>query len=395
MRHAAILVVDAQALGVIAVIRSLGRAGYPVHAVSADPDALGLFSGYATASDRHPAYDSAEFLPWLDTYVRRHDIRAIVPTEGFLHVIAPHYDRYAALLPDAVPYEIWQRCMSKVATQRCLLAAGEELCTHLPPGGIIEDPSSLPDRDELARLVAPFYLKADAGLARGEPNAVVRLCPDADSLLANARETLPAYRALLWQGFAPGRKVGVSLWRHRGEFLAESMTLGLHLQQHTAGMMSLRKSFWHDALLSDAKRKVAALGWQGVAMMEYKWDPASDRFWFIEINARYWGYLHLDLYVGKDFPAMQLDGFFGRPRTDLGPARRAAACRHTVPGEVSYLLSRLRDPQVSPFAKLGSLIGFFLRFLHPTERSDLWFPGDRRLYCRAWRQFLRRLGKSA
>lgn len=391
MSRIPVLVPDAHSLGGIAVIRSLGRAGYRVYAVASNSDALGLYSRYAAVGDRHPVYKSPAFLPWLDDYLRENRIQAIVPSEGFLHAIGSHYYRYALLIPDAVPYPVWQRCMSKVVTQRCLLGGSADLRTHLPHGGIIEDTSTIPTRSDLRRVSTPLYLKADAGHARGDLNAAVRRCLDVDSFFQAARDLLLDYRALLWQGYVPGKKVGVSLWRHESEFLAENMVLGLHMQPHTGGMMSLRKSFWHDALLADAKRKLAALDWQGVAMMEYKWDPPTDQFWFIEINARYWGYLHLDLFMGKDFPALQLGGFFGRPRADLGPAQRSVSCRHTMPGEISYLFSRLRDPQVSAFSKLSSLGGFFLRFLHLTECADLWFPGDRSLYWRAWWQFFRRL----
>jgi hypothetical protein len=200
-------------------------------------------------------------------------------------------------------------------------------------------------------------------------------------MLKTARDLLRRYRGLLWQSYVPGKKVGISLWRHRGDFLAENMTLGMHMYPHTGGTMSLRKTFWHEALLADAKRKLTGLGWQGVAMMEYKWDPILDQFWF------------LDLYVAKDFPALQMDGFFGKPRAALGPPSVTASCRHTVPGEISYLLSRWRDPEISWLAKFGSLVGFLLRFLHPTERADLWFRGDRILYWRAWLEFFRQLAK--
>lgn len=385
-----VLVADAHAVGAIGVIRSLGRAGYRVHAASADPGALGLHSRYAIARAVHPPYESAEFLPWLDAYIARCGIEAIVPSEAFLHVIGPHYARYAPLLPDAPGYEVWQRCMSKVQTHRCLEAAGAA-GDHLPPGGVLARAEDVPGADRLAGLLAPFYLKGDAGLARHAPDAVVRRCPDPASVGPAARELLERYHAILWQAHAPGRKVGVSLWRHRGEFRAQSMVLGIHMQPHTGGMMSLRRTFWHPTILADARAKVEALGWQGVCMMEYKWDPRTDEFWFIEINARFWGYLHLDLYAGKDFPALQMDAFFGRVRTDLDPPRPRVSCRNTVPGEISHVLSRVRDPRVRWPAKAASVLGFFARFLHPTERADLLFPGDRSLYWRAWARFLGQL----
>jgi hypothetical protein len=293
-----------------------------------------------------------------------------------------------ALLPDATDVDTVRRCLSKVAVFQHL-ARRADTRDHQPPGGVLSSISELPHEGELTLLMRPFYVKADAGLARDGAGAGVVRCADPIALRRAAEEALAGHTAILWQAHVPGRKVGVSLWRHRGNFRAEHMVLGLHQRPHTGGMMSLRRSFWHDAILADAKRKLEALDWQGVAMMEYKWDPASDEFWFIEINARYWGYLHLDLYAGKDFPRLQLDGFFGLEASDLGPSRHAVTCRHTLPGEWSWLLSRWRDPALSLGARLASVAEFGLRFLQPGVRGDLLFPDDRRLYLIEAGRFLR------
>ena len=49
-----VLVPEAHAIGMIAVIRSLGRAGYPVHAAASRPDALGLQSKFAAHAVHFP-----------------------------------------------------------------------------------------------------------------------------------------------------------------------------------------------------------------------------------------------------------------------------------------------------------------------------------------------------
>jgi hypothetical protein len=54
-----VLVPEAHVLGMIGVIRALGRAGYAVHAASTDPAALGFRSRYAAAVVTHPAGSAA------------------------------------------------------------------------------------------------------------------------------------------------------------------------------------------------------------------------------------------------------------------------------------------------------------------------------------------------
>ncbi|MEX2648810.1 MAG: hypothetical protein WD673_07335, partial [Alphaproteobacteria bacterium] len=65
----AVLVPQVDAIGMIGVVRSLGRAGYRVHACSASPSALGLRSRFAGDAVVHPPYDHPDFLAWSRTYV--------------------------------------------------------------------------------------------------------------------------------------------------------------------------------------------------------------------------------------------------------------------------------------------------------------------------------------
>src|SRR5689334_14393962 len=93
-----IIVPQAHSIAGVAIIRSLGRAGYPVHAVSSDPDAIGLHSRYAFRAAVSPPAIGAEFLPWLRHYVREHGIAAIEPG-GMLEVLRPCFEEFRPLLP--------------------------------------------------------------------------------------------------------------------------------------------------------------------------------------------------------------------------------------------------------------------------------------------------------
>ena len=68
--------------------------------------------------------------------------------------------------------------------------------------------------------------------------------------------------------------------------------------------------------------------------------------------------------------------------------------RHAFPADFGYLLSKLKDPQVATHRKLKSLLGFFLYFLHPMIKSDLNYPGDRRLALQNTKSFLMELAQS-
>jgi predicted ATP-grasp superfamily ATP-dependent carboligase len=51
-----------------------------------------------------------------------------------------------------------------------------------------------------------------------------------------------------------------------------------------------------------AQQLLAHLGWHGVAMVEFKYDPETKKYWLMEVNPRFWGSLALAIASGVDFP---------------------------------------------------------------------------------------------
>src|SRR5262249_12064836 len=70
-----------------------------------------------------------------------------------------------------------------------------------------------------------------------------------------------------------------------------------------------------------------ALGWHGVAMVEFKGDPAR-RLALIEVNAKFWGSHDLALAAGVRFPSDLVALLEGRT---LPAQARARAVRYTWP----------------------------------------------------------------
>jgi len=383
-----VLVPDVHAIGMIGVVRSLGKAGYPVHACASRADALGLSSNFASKSTRCPAYDDPQFLIWLDNYVRDHDIRAIVPSEAFLLAIRPVFDRYAPLLPVRPDEDFVYEAFSKPAVLLRLLESPDS-AAHLPPTLFVQDGDPLPTEAQVEALGLPIFVKGDGTDARiGNDNIVTR-ADSANEALERIVRLRERYRRVLVQGFVPGQGTGAYFLVHQGEIRQEFMNRCLHEVPHTGGFCSLRDSWWHDAMIEDARRKIRHLGWEGIAMLEYRWDPDTDRFWFIELNARFWGALHVALYAGVDFPTQLLDTFHRATVRRVKEFPLGMQVRYTVPFEVGYVMSRWRDRGLPLVERLRSVAGWFARFLHPGIRSDLLYPGDRKLYLLQWRAFLR------
>ena len=242
---------------------------------------------------------------------------------------------------------------------------------RLRVGSFVDTKKLLPDRIGRGRLFSVSMKPCPFSGSK----AWARSADEARAILARLRES---HARAVVQGHVPGQGVGAFFLHARGEVLAEFMHRRLHEVPYTGGVSSLREAWHHAAILGDALEKLRAARWEGVAMMEYRWDPATDRFTFIEMNARFWGSLHLALYAGVDFPRLLLDAWQGLPVTAPRP-RPGVRCRH-FPDEVRHVWSKLKAPELGLASKLAAAAGFVALTLVPRVRSDLWFPGDTGLF---------------
>lgn len=381
-----VLVTDAHTMGALAVIRSLGRAGYPVHACSPRPDALGLASSYAQARVVCPDSD-AQLLPWIREYVARNDIRAIIPSEHVLSVLRPVFGEFAHLFPFSSSASTLYAGLSKFDLFQKLMSSAQ-LSAHLPPTLLIPDTAELPSLAELDRLGAPLFIKSDNAYACSASGAATYKAASAEEALHLLRELHPQFRRLVVQGYVPGQGVGAFFLLWDGQVRAEFMHRRLHEVPHTGGTSSLRESWWHEEIRQDALKKISAMQWQGVAMLEYRWHQPSGRFYLMEMNGRFWGSLHLALYAGVDFPRLLLDSFHGHALGAIPEFPRGLRCRHTFPMEVQYVWSRLRDCSLPLLNRISPIAEFLPLSFDPRIYSDLCFPGDRGVYFSNLKKFL-------
>lgn len=385
-----VLVPEAEERYSVAVIRSLGRAGYVVHACSARRYAMGWGSRFATHATRCPEYGSDEFLPWLRDYCARHAIRCIVPTEALLLTIREVHAEFAPLLPmSSDPLRVYASISKYELFRQLLEDPGSTVSANSPPMLLLTANDPIPDEPELAALGLPLYVKWDAVHARtnrlgGGTDKAATAC-DAQQ---RVRDRLATHDRLVVQGSVPGVGIGAFLLRWNGKVLARFMHRRLH-ELPGSGHSSYRMSWWHPEIMADAEAKLEHLGFSGVAMMEYRWDPVTGAFRLLEMNARFWGSLHLALYSGVDFPRLLVDAFFDRPAETAPAAKPAVRCRNFML-DVRYLWSRLRAADVSWIEKLWALPKFVWLSLNPNIKSDLWYPGDRRLWWLQFRQYLTR-----
>lgn len=382
-----IMVAGCHSIGALGVIRSLGRAGYIVHAVSASSDAIGFHSNFAQYHETHPLENDSEFASWFETYIRTYRIELIIPGGAISPGGHPIIDKYMHLFP-VRNNETVMNMGRKYELFQALLAGPDECIANLPPLISIDFSKDLPSLNDLSKLNCPQFIKIDGDHSKeNKGDQVIRL-ESASETLKCLENLSQHYNKAIVQGFVQGTGVGVFLLRWNNKIKMRFMHRRLHEMPHTGGASSLRESWHHDRILKDAEIKLSYIGWEGVAMVEYRWNPLTDEFYLMEMNLRFWGSIHLSLYAGADFPKSLADSFFGNKETSIEEPRLRLKCRNTIPFEIGYLISLWRDKNVAVSRKLYSIWEMVLLSIDFRVKNDLFFPGDRKVFWYRLKKFL-------
>jgi predicted ATP-grasp superfamily ATP-dependent carboligase len=107
----------------------------------------------------------------------------------------------------------------------------------------------------------------------------------------------------LIQEYIPGKGVGVELCMHGATVAAAFQHERIHELPIAGGPGVYRRSVpLSEDLLDRAVTLLRAMEWQGVAMVEFRRDPATGRASLMEVNGRFWGSLPLAVKAGVNFP---------------------------------------------------------------------------------------------
>jgi protein-tyrosine-phosphatase/predicted ATP-grasp superfamily ATP-dependent carboligase len=282
----------------LATVRSLGRGGLEVHAAPFRFQAPALKSRYISHIHWLPYYvgDGKEWIHSLGSLLDRETFQLVIPCdERTLMPLHEHRElfqtRTCLAIPEAHNVEIF---FDKDKTRKL----AQELGVPVSPGRLISDhdtPTAL-----IAEVGLPLAVKPCSSytLDRLYSRNRVIIADDEATLveaLDIARETPHFFEA-----FFSGYGVGVSVLASRGRVLqAFEHRRVFELQ----GTSHYRVSEELTPPLIDAVTKmIDGTNYTGVAMFEFRINPATRRWILLEVNARPWGSLPLPVALGVDFP---------------------------------------------------------------------------------------------
>lgn len=357
----------------LAIVRELGRAGIPVIGIAHDRRALALSSRYLTRSLVVPEPRSEALLAALRGLGEQEEPCSLLTvSEANLVWLAQHRGALGQVRP-AVPDA---DRLALVLDKQRTLAAAREVGIATP---VTSEPQTL---DEALALADGFSFPAV--LKWKDPNAVAprlralglpllkaEYVYTAQNWREIARRYAPAGAWPMVQGYCPGQGLGQFFFMHQGQAVRRFQHLRVAEWPPEGGFSSVCDAVPLDLHRDLQERSVALLqriGWEGVAMVEYRWDAATDQAVLMEINGRFWGSFPLAVHCGAGFALLAHHQTLGLPLTTLPPARDDLRCR-MVATEVKRLAriwlhaERIADRsfRVRRGAELGRFLADFVR----------------------------------
>lgn len=301
------LVMDAQGNHALAAVRSLSRHGIHVTAADCVPWAKSFLSRYChrRALYPSPATGVTGFLQGLSRVLDRSRPDVLMPmTERtILAIIARRAQIEAQGTRVPLPSD---RALAVAFDKQTTLELAESCRVPVPRTIRLSGPDDLGSvRSQLPYPVVIKPRQSEIWTAddRIVPSGSVEYCFAPDDLEARYRAVHHRAPLPLIQEFIPGEGYGISVLYAHGRLKALFAHRRLRMIRATGAASSLRESISPPPDMVEATRALLdALGWHGVAMVEFKRDARDRRPVLMEINGRFWNSLPLAVAAGVDFP---------------------------------------------------------------------------------------------
>ena len=290
---------------------------------------LASLSRYSRSSFIYPdPIESPDaFVEFLHDRVQKKSYDIVIPvTENTVQPLAKERRKFESVTVLAVAKD---EALDVVFNKQKTFALAAELDVPIPQTRTLK---SLSDLDELLPgLTYPTVVKPARSISeetKGKRTSLrVRYAHCESELVAFATPIL-ASTPILLQEYFRGVGVGVEVLAQAGETVFSFQHRRLHELPLTGGGSCLRESVpVNQSLLEYSERLLAAIKWDGVAMVEFKMNEETGECRLMEINGRFWGSLPLAVHAGADFPfflyQLQTSGI----RPTVPRARAGLLCR--------------------------------------------------------------------
>jgi len=378
-----VLILDGHSSAALAFVRSAGKAGHWV-AVGANAGAFAAaqLSRYCKLSFYYPisTEDTHGFVEAVLDFVNRNAVDLVVPvTDWALLPLSESRERFKHLckvvLSSAASIE-------EVSDKYQILQIAKSLGIRIPQTWLIESPS---DVERLRAIKFPLVVKDRFSLRWRKGRSVfggVSYAYSREELESQVSQRLIAAGDVLVQEFIPGVGIGFSCFIASEEIRLPFQWKRVREVDPRGSASSCRESSSLDERIkNDSCQLIRRIGFEGIAMVEYKKTAAQPYPVLMEINGRPWGSIALPIASGIDYPRYLIDWYL---RGTLPPEnknyRTGIICRRMV-AELTHLSNvRTGKPGNWPLpypAFWSTLLRVAMPWYPGMHYDDLWFSDPR------------------
>ena len=329
-----VLVLDANQRSALAIIRSLGRRGISIIAGDNVASPLGGASRYAAACVRYPdpATDPGNFISQIVEIKDRLAVDMIIPVTDLTTMLLVSQSNLSKSVHVAAPPAASYEALTDKAR---LVDLARTLGISVPETRIAKSAEAVVDAAHSFGF--PVVLKP----ARSRYLKDGRVRATGVQIVQSEQMLLAAAGSLAWlddipclvQRFVSGYGAGAFALYGPSGSIAWFAHRRLREKPPTGGVSVLSESApLNPALQSAAGKLLSAVGWNGLAMVEFRIAPDGTPF-LMEVNGRFWGSLQLSIDSGIDFPWLLYQLTQGMPV--------AAPASYTVGRRLRWLLGDL------------------------------------------------------
>lgn len=346
-----ILITDGDNRSSLALTRSLGRKGHQLYVTANHSKSLASSSRFCSQGGLpvpDPLLYGKAYIDEIAKLVKQNSIDVIFPmTEHSIYLLNTVRDSLSAQAILACPT---QPIMQAVSDKSALFKLAENLQVPIPKtihlSGIDDLPHAIAQIDNYPVVIKPALSRLFVN-GRCYPGGVRY----ADSLpkLEQLYASNPVLRfPSIIQEKIIGPGTGLFTLYEKNRHLALFSHKRLSEKPPAGGVSVVSKSVPLDEeMVLSADRLLSAVGFSGVAMVEFKRDLKDGKAKLMEINGRFWGSLQLAIACGIDFPALYLDYLHGKcplsPKIDYLAGHKLK----WFWGTLDHLIIRLRNSSMS------------------------------------------------
>lgn len=305
-----VLVTDGENRSALAVTRSLGRRGYSVFVAGAETGNISACSKFCKRNfgTPNPLVEGRKYSVKISDIVEKEKIDIIFPiTEQSIYQLNRVRDQLPRDVILACPS---QEKMGAVSDKYRLFQLARNVGVPIPEttfvDGIEDFLNKEPSISSFPAVVKPAFSKIVDG--DGLISAGVMYASDRDELkrLYQTKSVL-RYPSLI-QELIVGEGTGLFTLFDADRHLVLFSHRRLLEKPPSGGVSVISESVPLDLeMVKSAGKLLSAVGWKGVAMVEFKRDVKDGKAKLMEINGRFWGSLQLAVSSGVDFPGLYLE----------------------------------------------------------------------------------------